>query len=35
MPFKKTKKGKYKTPSGKTYSKKQMKTYYAKKRKRK
>lgn len=31
MPFKKTSGGKYKSPSGKTYSKAQVKAYYAKK----
>ncbi len=31
MPFKKTKKGKYKSPSGKTFTKKQVKFYYASK----
>lgn len=29
MPFKKTKSGKYKSPSGKTYTKKQVAAYYA------
>jgi len=29
MPFKKTRSGKYKSPSGKTYTKKQVKMYYA------
>lgn len=29
MPFKKTKGGKYKSPSGKTYTKEQVKAYYA------
>lgn len=40
MPFKKTSSGKYKSPSGKTYTKDQVKAYYAtdgfkKKRKKK
>ena len=34
MPYTKTRKGKYKSPSGKTRTKKQVKAYYAKKRKR-
>ena len=29
MPFKKTKGGKYKSPSGRTFTKKQVKAYYA------
>ena len=29
MPFKKTKGGKYKSPSGKTFTKKQVALYYA------
>lgn len=29
MPFKKTAKDKYKSPSGKTFTKKQVKLYYA------
>jgi hypothetical protein len=29
MPFKKTKSGKYKSPSGRTYNKKQVAAYYA------
>lgn len=29
MPFKKTSSGKYKSPSGKKYTKKQVKAYYA------
>ena len=33
MPYKKTKSGKYKSPSGKRKTKKQVKAYYAKKRK--
>ena len=35
MPFKKTKSGKYKSPSGKTYTAKQVKRYYASKQKSK
>lgn len=31
MPFRKTKGGKYKSPSGRTYSKGQVRAYYAKK----
>lgn len=33
MPFRKLKNGKYKSPSGKTYTGAQVKAYYAKKRK--
>lgn len=29
MPFKKTSNGKYKSPSGRTFTKKQVKAYYA------
>lgn len=35
MPFKKTKSGKYKSPSGKGYTKRQVKAYYAKKSRKK
>jgi len=35
MPFKKTKGGKYKSPSGRKMTKKQVKAYYAKKKKKK
>lgn len=31
MPFKKTSSGKYKSPSGKTFTKKQVELYYASK----
>lgn len=31
MPFRKVKGGKYKSPSGRTYSKKQVRLYYASK----
>jgi len=35
MPFKKQKSGKYKSPSGRAYTKKQVAAYYAKKKKKK
>jgi len=35
MPYTKTKRGKYKSPSGKKMSKKQVQAYYAKKKRRK
>jgi len=35
MPYKKSKSGKYRSPSGKKMSKKQVQAYYAKKRRRK
>ena len=35
MPYKKTKSGKYSSPSGKKMSKKQVQAYYAKKKRRK
>jgi len=35
MPYNKTKSGKYKSPSGKKMSKKQVQAYYAKKKRRK
>ena len=35
MPYKKSGKNKYRSPSGKKMSKKQVQTYYAKKRRRK
>ena len=35
MPYKKTKGGKYKSPSGKKMSKKQVRAYYASKKRRK
>ena len=34
MPYKKQKSGKYKSPSGKKMSKKQVQAYYAKKKRR-
>ncbi len=34
MPFKKTKGGKYKSPSGRTFTKGQVRAYYAKKTKK-
>lgn len=34
MPFKKTPSGKYKSPSGKKYTKEQVKAYYASKKKK-
>ena len=34
MPFKKTKGGKYKSPSGRKMTKKQVQAYYAKKKKK-
>lgn len=34
MPYKKTKGGKYKSPSGKKMTEKQVKAYYAKKKKK-
>jgi hypothetical protein len=35
MPFKKTSSGKYKSPSGRMFTKDQVKAYYAKKSKKK
>jgi hypothetical protein len=35
MPFKKTSSGKYRSPSGRTFTAAQVRAYYAKKRRRK
>jgi hypothetical protein len=34
MPFRKTRGGKYRSPSGRTYTKGQVRAYYAKKKRR-